>query len=181
MWGSIQEQNTKEIFSHCLLTVNLTSVINYYYECSHYIYNNNQIFWRDSPLLGWHRRQTKVMLLDLALSNYSTAWMKSTALHPLCTAGKMTHIHTLLKKENFLFYEIPLCRLYQVLPSEHFQPYFSFFLSIVPLLILYNLRRHFEFLLVIFSYLMQSGIWNTSLSHIFTPSHVISHAFHWLQ
>lgn len=100
--------------------------------------------------------------------------MKSTALHPLCTAGKMTHIHTLLKKENFLFYEIPLCRLYQVLPSEHFQPYFSFFLSIVPLLILYNLRRHFKFLLVIFSYLMQSGIWNTQVFLIYLPRLMLS-------
>lgn len=109
--------------------------------------------------------------------------MKKHSLH----SRKMTHIHTWLKKETVLFPAIPLCHLSGGLPTSEpaFSPFYctsSHFIQSQEKMVLFHLSccvflssheyifsvKCFQFLLVIFSYLIQGGIWNTQapLSHI---------------
>lgn len=109
----------------------------------------------------------------------------------------MTHIHTWLKKETVLLPAISFCHLSGGLASEHFWSRFFFFfylssfyctsshfiqsqkkkmwccftLAVVFFFFSHEYIfwvKHFQFLLVIFRYLIQGGIWNTQalLSHI---------------
>lgn len=142
--------------------------------------------------LGWYSKKNKDNAFRLSPCVIVCVIIQQAEwkTHFTVTALQANDAHSYMaaKKHSSIFAN-PLCHVSGGLPSDHlWSSVFFFPRSIVPLLIFFNLRRKvvllhlgcgeffffffivkcFQFHLVIFSYLIQGGIWNTQvlLSHV---------------